>query len=119
MLCAYRVLRITYYDYLRGCAGALNDAEDLVFTHDEEFFAVELDLGAAVFAEKNAVAGFDVERLAGAVFFILAFAGGDDFAFLRFFLGSVGDEKPAAVWSPSSIRRMITRSCNGVMFVAI
>jgi hypothetical protein len=38
---------------------------------------------------------FDVEGLAGAVFLIFAFADCDDFAFLGFFLGRVGDDDAA------------------------
>ena len=74
--------------------GAVDDAEDLVFAHDEVFFTVELDLGAAVFAEKDTIARFYIKRLASAVFLILAFADGDDLAFLRLFLCGVGYKKP-------------------------
>src|SRR5262249_44196545 len=42
-------------------AGAFDDAQDVVFAHDEEFVAVEFDLGAGVLAEQHAVAFFDVE----------------------------------------------------------
>jgi hypothetical protein len=42
--------------YIRCFSCAVDDAEDLVLAHDDEFVAVELDLAARVFAEKNAVA---------------------------------------------------------------
>jgi hypothetical protein len=32
----------------------LEDAEDFFFAHDQELFAVELDLGAGVLAEQDA-----------------------------------------------------------------
>src|SRR6185369_562253 len=76
-------------------AGTFENSENLVLAHDEKLFAVDFDLRAAVFSEQNTVALFDVERLAGAVLFILAFAGCYDFAFLGFFLGGVGDNDAA------------------------
>src|SRR6185369_9832927 len=76
-------------------AGTFENSENLVLAHDEKLFAIDLDLRAAVFSEQHAVALFDVERLAGAVLFILAFANCYDFAFLGFFLRSVGDNDAA------------------------
>jgi hypothetical protein len=46
----------------RDAKSLLDDAEDFFFAHDQEFVAVELDLGARVLAEEDGVAGFDVER---------------------------------------------------------
>src|SRR5690242_2280168 len=63
--------------------------------HDEKLFAIYLDFRATVLSEKNAIACFDVEGLAGAVVLIFAFANCDDFAFLGFFLGSVGNDDAA------------------------
>ena len=40
----------------------LDDAENLFLAHDQELFAVDLDLGSRVFAKENLVAGLDVER---------------------------------------------------------
>jgi hypothetical protein len=37
-----------------------NDAQDVVFSHDEMFDAVDLDFRAGVFAEENAVARLHV-----------------------------------------------------------
>src|SRR5215813_1095213 len=44
------------------------DAEHLVFLHDDEFFAVNLDLGAGVLAEQDAVAIFHSQREGLSVF---------------------------------------------------
>jgi len=71
---------------------ASQDAEDFVFLHDEEVFAIDLDLGAAPLAEEDAVAGLDVERDAFAVVLRLAVPGGDDLALLRLLLGGVGND---------------------------
>jgi hypothetical protein len=44
-------------EFLLGrCGGAGQDAEDFFFFHDDEVFAVDLDLGAGVLAEQDAVA---------------------------------------------------------------
>src|SRR5262249_17971308 len=67
-------------------AGTFEDSENLVLAHDEKLFSINLDLRAAVLSEQNAVALFDVERLAGAVLFLLSFPHFYDFAFLWFFL---------------------------------
>jgi hypothetical protein len=76
-------------------SGSADDPEDVAFLHDQQVLAVDLDLGAGPFAEQDAVAGLDVERRDGAVLALGATADGDDFAFLRLFLGGVGDDDPA------------------------
>src|SRR5580692_622724 len=63
----------------RGC-GAGEDAEDFIFLHDDELFAIDLDLGAGVLAEQNAVALFDGQWEGLAFVIGAAFAGGDDFS---------------------------------------
>ena len=63
--------------------------------HDQEILAVDLDLGARPFAEQDDIAGLDVERDQLAAFVAGAWADGDDFAFLRLFLRSVGNDDPA------------------------
>ena len=70
-------------------------AHDVGLLHDQEFFAVDLDLGARPLAEQHLVAGLQVDRdqLAGLV--AAAGADGDDFAFLRLFLGGVGNDDAA------------------------
>jgi len=100
----------TFLAAAAGRAGAFKNAEDLVLTHDEKLFAIDLDFRAAVFSEKNAIALFDVEGLAGAVVLIFAFADCDYFAFLGFFLGVSGMMMPPRTCSPSSIRFTMTRS---------
>ena len=69
--------------------------QDVVFTHDEVFVPIELDLLAGVLAEQNAVARLHVERDALAIVFGLAITRGDDFALLRLFLRAVGDNDSA------------------------
>src|ERR1044071_7304734 len=72
-----------------------DDPEDVAFLHDDKVFAVQLDLGARPFAEQDLVAGLDVQRGDGAVFGTGAGADGDDFAFLRLFLGGVWNDDAA------------------------
>jgi hypothetical protein len=47
----------------------VNDALDVGLLHDQELFAVDLDLGARPFAEQHAITFFDINRneLAGLV----------------------------------------------------
>src|SRR3954452_17708981 len=73
-----------------------DDPEDVGFLHDDQVFTVDLDLGARPFAEQDLVAGLDVERRNLAVVGAGAGADGDDFAFLRLFLGGVGNDDPAS-----------------------
>src|SRR5271156_3393672 len=54
----------------------LEDAEDFFFAHDQQLFAVDLDLGARVLAEQDAVASLDVEREHLALVVRLALANG-------------------------------------------
>src|SRR6478752_2270427 len=72
-----------------------DDAEDLVFAHDEMLFAVDLDLLAGVLAEQDRVAFLDVEREALAVILLLAGADGDYFALLGLLFRRVGDDDSA------------------------
>src|ERR1700724_4285776 len=71
-------------------------AHDVALLHDQEFAAIELDLGAGPLAEQHAVADLHVDRdqLAG----LVAPAGtdGDDLALLRLFLRGVGNNDPAS-----------------------
>ena len=46
---------------LRRLRRAFDDAHDVGFLHDQQFFAIDLDFGARPFAEQDAVAGLDVE----------------------------------------------------------
>ena len=102
----------------RGIAIDLgDDAHDVALLHDQEFLAVDLDLGARPLAEQDAVAGLDVDRdeLAGLV--AAAGADGDDFALLRLFLGGVGDDDAARGLLFGIDARTTTRSCRGRNFV--
>src|SRR5277367_1334648 len=65
-------------------AGLHQHAHDVGFLHDDDFLAVELDLGAGPFAEQHAVADLDVERMDHAVLGARARTDGDDLAFHRF-----------------------------------
>ncbi len=80
--------------YLLGGLG-LDDSHDIAFLHDQEIFAVDLDLGAGPLAEQDAVAHLDVERLDLTLFAARAGTYSEDFAFLGLLLGSVGDDDAA------------------------
>src|SRR6185312_2837052 len=75
--------------------GLIDHAHDVGLLHDQEVLAIELDLGTRPFAEQDAVARLDVERVERAVLVARAGAGGDDFAFHRLFLRSVRDDDAA------------------------
>src|SRR3954469_5630277 len=79
---------------LPACASA-HHAEDVGFLHDEEVLAIELHFAAGPFSEQDLVARLDVERRHIAVFGTGARADGDDLAFLRLFLGGVGNDDAA------------------------
>ena len=89
-----------------GITASADDPEDIAFLHDDEVLAIDLDLGARPFAEQDAVARLDVHRRDRAVFGAGARTDRDDFAFLRLFLGGVGNDDP----SSASTRRTRTRS---------
>jgi hypothetical protein len=82
-------------DVFRQNVGSAEDAHDVAFLHDQKVFAIKLDFGAGPFAEQHAVASLDVERhqLAGLV--AITGANGDDFAFLRLFLGGIRNDDSA------------------------
>src|SRR3954469_23072477 len=48
---------------LLGGRFLVEDAEDVGLLHDDQLFAIELDLAAGPFAEQHAVADLDIERL--------------------------------------------------------
>src|SRR6202158_4543724 len=70
-------------------------AHDVALLHDQEFLAVELDLGARPFAEQHAVADLEVDRDQLAGFIAAARTDGGDFALRGLFLGGVGDDDAA------------------------
>src|SRR5216684_5471675 len=74
---------------------ATDDAQYFVFSHDDVFLTIELDLLPRVLAEEDEVTSLDVGPLTRAVVLDLASACGDHLALLRLLLGGVGDDDPA------------------------
>src|ERR1700682_2668561 len=70
-------------------------AHDVALLHDQEFLAVELDLGARPFAEQHAIANLEVDRDQLATFVAAARTYRRDFALRRLFLGAVGNDDAA------------------------
>ena len=76
--------------------GALaQHAHDVGLLHDQEFLAVELDLGARPFAKQHPVADLDVDRNELAALVAAARADGRYPALLRFLPGGVGNDYAA------------------------
>src|SRR5512147_3241888 len=73
----------------------LEHRHHVFFTHDEVLLAIDLHFGAAVLAEEDVVADFDVERTNRAVFEDLALAHRDHLAADRLLGGGVGDHDAA------------------------
>src|ERR1700687_3291950 len=72
------------------------NAHDVALLHYQEFFAIELDLGAGPLAEQHAVADLEVDRDQLAWFVTDARADGGDFALRGLFLGTVGNDDAAS-----------------------
>jgi hypothetical protein len=72
-----------------------DNAEDIILAHDQVAIAFDFDLGAAVLADEDFVALLDGELDELAVVITLSGAEGDNFAFLRFFLGGIRDDNAA------------------------
>jgi hypothetical protein len=70
----------------------LEHPHDVGFLHDEEFFASDLHLCARPFAEQHPIARLDIDGDELADFVARAMTNGDDLAFLRLFLGGVGND---------------------------
>src|SRR5229473_1473667 len=70
-------------------------AHDVGFLHDQQFLAVELDLGARPLAEQNAVADLEVDRDQLAGFVTAAWTDRGDFALRGLFLGAVRNDNTA------------------------
>src|SRR5438128_8086170 len=71
-------------------SGLLDDAHDVALLHDQEVFAIDLDLGPGPLAEQDEIACLDVEGNQLAAFVAGTWANGDYLAFLRLFLRDVG-----------------------------
>src|SRR6266705_7218293 len=96
-----RLLRIRKSGWrLRGLllgGGEIGEnAHDVALLHDQQLFAVELDLGAGPFAEQHAVADLKVDRDQLAGFVTAARTDGGDFALRGLFLGTVGNDDDAS-----------------------
>src|SRR5262245_36931629 len=76
-------------------AGLAQHAEDLVLAQDHVLRAVDLDVGAAVLADQDAIALLHFGRDALAVLGEAAGPDGHDLALLRLLLGGVGDDDAA------------------------
>ena len=72
-----------------------NHGEDFVFAHDQVFVAVDFDVAARIFTEKDFVADLEFEDHNVSLIVTLSFADGDDFAFLRLFFRRVRDDDAA------------------------
>ena len=82
------------FDTLRGLfSGHRFDqhTHDIALLHDQEFGAVDLDLGARPFAEQHPVTHLDIDRDDPAGFVSPAGTSGDDLALAGLLLGSIGD----------------------------
>src|SRR5271157_4732695 len=99
--------------------GAFQDAKDFFLAHDQEVFAVNLDLGAGVLAKQDAVAFLHIEREGLAFVVGLARPTAITSPSCGLSLALSGMMIPPRVVSASSTRRTTMRSCRGVSFVAI
>src|SRR6202171_654845 len=75
---------------------ARQHAENFLFLHNQEIFAVNLDFSAGILTEQDVVSLFHRQREHLAVFIAPALAHGDDFALLRLVLSTVWYEDSAA-----------------------
>src|SRR5262245_39851095 len=75
--------------------GALEDTHDVRLLHDQELFAVDLDLGPGPLAEEDRVADLDVELHEVALLVARPRSDGEHLALHRLFLGGVGNDDPA------------------------
>src|SRR5712675_1272426 len=72
------------------------NAHDVALLHDQQFLAVELDLGARPFAKQHAVANLEVDRDQFASFVAATRADGGDFALRGLLLGTVRNDDAAS-----------------------
>src|SRR5450432_2048507 len=81
---------------LLGGGNVGENAHDVAFLHDQQFYAVELDLGAGPLAEQHAVANLEINRDQLAGFVTAAWADRRDFALRGLFLGAVRNDDAAS-----------------------
>src|ERR1051325_1264625 len=79
----------------RALGGAAEDAENLLFLHDQEIFALDLDFRSGILAEQDPVALFHCQRN-GLSFLIPAGANRDHNALLGLLFRCVGDDDATA-----------------------
>jgi len=79
----------------KGCCYTFGDAEHFIFAKDQVFLAIQLDLGARVFADQDVFTRLHVEREHLTLVVHTAAADGDDFCGLRLFLRRVRDDDSA------------------------
>src|SRR5262249_13350982 len=77
------------------CLASGEHAHDVGLLHDQEFLAVELDLGARPFAGQHAVANLEVDRNELAVLVAPARADGEDLALRGLLLRGIGNNDAA------------------------
>jgi hypothetical protein len=73
-----------------------NHAENFFLAHDDEIFAVQLDLRTGVLAKQNVIALFNRQREHLALVIALATSNRDNFALRRLILSSVWDNDAAS-----------------------
>src|SRR6516225_9435678 len=76
----------------RRMLGGFQYAQHLVLAQDQVFLIVDLDFGAGIFAEEDALARLDVQRDHFTLVGLLAVADSHHFTLLRFLLGCVGND---------------------------
>jgi hypothetical protein len=69
--------------------------ENFILTHDQQLFAIELNLAAGILSEEDPVADLNVKGHNLAVFEALALPDCSHFAFLRLLFRRIGDDEPA------------------------
>src|SRR6185436_8426222 len=97
MMCSLKCCRIRRLrGLLLGGGQVSENAHDVALLHDQQFLAIELDLGAGPLAEQHTVADLkiDWDQLASLV--AAARAHGSDFALGGFFLGTVRNDDAAS-----------------------
>src|SRR5690242_3045397 len=77
-------------------SGCVENSKNIVLAHDDVLSAIQFDLVAGVFAEQDAVTGFDVKGDDVSVLEPLALPNGHHFALLGLFLSRVRNDDAVA-----------------------